>query len=217
MTHAPLEKLVAALLALDQPGTMAAIDAILEAGGAAGAERAVHALAGALEVVGQRFQQEEWFLGELVYAGEIAKQATERLTPRLSAGADRSAGRLLVVGTVAGDLHDLGKDIFLTYARSAGFELIDLGTDVPAERFAEAAAEHRPLAIGVSCLLTVCAGGIPKVIETLAERGLRDRLRVIVGGAALTAEFAAEVGADAFAPDAVTGTRLIQEWSQDQG
>ncbi len=212
MSDALVETLHSSLLELDQPKTVAAARAICSGDGEPSAEQAVQALAAALEIVGQRFQQEDWFLGELVYAGEIAKQAMEILTPHLSALATQSSGTL-VVGTVAGDMHDLGKDIFITYARSAGFEIIDLGVNVSAERFVEATQVHRPLALGISCLLTICAGGIPQVIEALAERRLRDGLRVIVGGAALTAEFAAEAGADAFAPDAVTGTRVIEKWS----
>jgi 5-methyltetrahydrofolate--homocysteine methyltransferase len=119
----------------------------------------------------------------------------------------------IVVGTVAGDLHDLGKNIFRNYATNAGFEVIDLGVDVSAEAFAAAAERHEPLALGMSCLLTISAGGIGAVIEELTRRGIRGKLRVIIGGAALTEEFAREVGADAFASDAVTGTDIIKEWS----
>jgi 5-methyltetrahydrofolate--homocysteine methyltransferase len=118
-----------------------------------------------------------------------------------------------VAGTVTGDLHDLGKNIFASYARSAGFDVVDLGVDVSAEAFAAAVREHEPVALGISCLLTSCAGGISRVIEELASQGLRDALKVVIGGAALTEEFAKEVGADAFAPDAVTGTDIIRGWS----
>jgi 5-methyltetrahydrofolate--homocysteine methyltransferase len=111
-------------------------------------------------------------------------------------------------------MHDLGKNIFITYARSAGFEIVDLGTDVSVERFAEATLEHRPLALGLSCLLTVSAGAVGRVIEELARRGLRESVKIIIGGAALTEEFAREVGADAFAPDAVTGTGIIRGWGR---
>jgi 5-methyltetrahydrofolate--homocysteine methyltransferase len=120
------------------------------------------------------------------------------------------------VGTVTGDLHDLGKNIFVSYARSAGFDIVDLGVDVSAEAFAAAAREHEPVALGVSCLLTSCAGGIPRVIEELAGQGLHDAVKVVIGGAALTEEFAKEIGADAFAPDAVTGTDIIRGWSNER-
>ncbi|MBW1755959.1 MAG: cobalamin-dependent protein, partial [Deltaproteobacteria bacterium] len=173
---------------------------------------AVDAIAEGLQIVGQRFQEGEWFLGELVYSGEIAKDAMERLSPLLQSGGAESKGKV-VIGTVAGDLHDLGKSIFANYATSAGFEIVDLGVSVAVEDFVKAAREHQPIALGMSCLLTVSAGSVGKVIEELSRQGLREALKVIIGGAALTEEFAQEVGADAFAPDAVTGTDTIRAWS----
>jgi 5-methyltetrahydrofolate--homocysteine methyltransferase len=198
-------------LELDKGEAMNAVRAIVE-DGAAAAEEGVDALTDALAEVGRRFQDGEWYLGELVYSGEIAKEAMELLGPQLSARAGAGLG-VVVVGTVQGDLHDLGKNIFINYARSSGFEIEDLGTDVSPEQFAEAVQSHRPVALGLSCLLTVCAGGVGRVIEELASRGLREASKVIVGGAALTEEFAREVGADAFAPDAVTGTEIIRGWA----
>jgi methanogenic corrinoid protein MtbC1 len=117
------------------------------------------------------------------------------------------------VGTVAGDLHDLGKNIFINYAKSAGFIVIDLGIDVPCGTFVDAVREHRPLALGMSCLLTSTDHQIGRVIQALGEASLREEVKVIIGGAALTAGFARQAGADAFAPDAVTGTDIIREWS----
>jgi 5-methyltetrahydrofolate--homocysteine methyltransferase len=205
-------KLKHSMLELDKEATLEAVRVLLD-GGAEGAKAGVDSLGDALAVVGKRFQDGDWFLNELVYAGEIAKEATELLTPHLAAAASEALG-VVVVGSVQGDMHDLGKNIFNTYARSAGFEIVDLGTDVSAERFAEAARKHRPVAVGMSCLLTVCAGGIGRVIEGLGHEGLREGSKVIIGGAALTEEFAREVGADAFAPDAVTGTEIIRAWSE---
>ena len=120
----------------------------------------------------------------------------------------------IVVGTVAGDLHDLGKNIFMNFAKGAGFEVIDLGVDVAKEKFVSAVRDHGPLALGMSCLLTVTTGVIGRVIEELKGQGLRDRIKVIIGGACLTEGFARDVGADAFAPDAVTGTDIIKKWSE---
>ena len=207
-----LEGLESALLELDMDATLAKLDAILAGGGELEAQAAMEALSGALRQVGKRFQEGEWFLADLVYAGEISKAAMERLSPHLATAASQRQGTL-VVGTVAGDLHDLGKDIFVRYASSAGFEVVDLGIDVSTEKFANAVQEHAAAAIGMSCLLTVTAGEIGKVIEELKRRGLRDRVKVIIGGAALTERFAREVGADAFAADAVTGTDIVKQWS----
>lgn len=215
MSNEALRDLKAGLLELDKSRTLEAAQALLASEGGAGAQAGVDALAEGLEIVGRRFQQGDWFLGELVYSGEIAKEAMELLSPHLRAGGSRQRGRV-VAGTVTGDLHDLGKNIFASYARSAGFDVVDLGVDVSAEAFAAAVREHEPVALGVSCLLTSCAGGISRVIEELANQGLRDALKVVIGGAALTEEFAREIGADAFAPDAVTGTDIIRGWSGER-
>ncbi len=206
-----LERLKEGFLELDMDGAVAAAGEIAGTGDPAIVRDAVDAVAGGLEEVGRRFQTGEWFLVELVYAAEIAQEVTALLSPLMEAGTSESAGKV-VVGTVAGDLHDLGKNIFISYARSAGFNVIDLGINVPTERFIEAVREHSPLALGMSCLLTSTDAEIGKVIEELKRQSLRDGVRVIVGGAALTGEFAEKAGADAFAPDAVTGTDIIRGW-----
>ena len=152
-------------------------------------------------------------MAELVYSGEIAKAALELLTPAMTSGAAINRGTI-VVGTVAGDLHDLGKNIFINYSKSAGFDIVDLGVDVPTETFVSAVRDHKPVALGMSCLLTITAPEVGKVIQALESEHLRDVAKVIIGGAALTETFASEVKADAFAPDAVTGTDIIKRWSE---
>jgi methanogenic corrinoid protein MtbC1 len=211
-----VEKLKRSLLDLDRDGTLESVRALIEGDGQKGAEAAVEALSEALRVVGKRFQDGTWFLSDLVYSGEIGKAAMELVSPLLAAGATRKRGTI-VVGTVAGDLHDLGKNIFASYAKSAGFEIVDLGSDVPKDRFVGAVGEHSALALGLSCLLTITAREVGGVIEELKRRGIRDEVKVIIGGAALTEQFASDVGADAFAPDAVTGTDIVKEWSAERG
>ncbi len=206
------EKLKNSLLSLDMDTTVEQVNSVIHGQAPITVQDAVDAVSEALEVVGKRFQDGEWYLTELVYSGEIAKVVMELLAPVMVAGASRQLGTI-VAGTVAGDLHDLGKNIFINYAKSAGFEIIDLGIDVPVEKFLSAVDEHNPLALGMSCLLTITSEEVAKVIEELKKRGIRDRVKVIIGGAALTAQFAAEVGADAFAPDAITGTDIVKEWS----
>jgi dimethylamine corrinoid protein len=202
-----------ALLNLDMDAAVTQAKSVIKGGSDVSLEDAVRALTCGLETVGKRFQDGEWFVGELVYAGEIAKATMEMLTPRLAAGATRRLGTI-VVGTVAGDLHDLGKSIFISYASAAGFDIVDLGVDVSAQKFIDAARKRQPLAVGISCLLTVTAGEVGHVIEALKQAGLRDSVKVIIGGAAMTQRFADEVGADAFAPDAVTGTEILKRWSE---
>jgi len=206
-------KLRGSLLALDMDATIGQASAVIRSNGAIPVQQAVEAISGALEIVGKRFQSGEWFLAELVYSGEIAKAAMELLSPLMAAGASAHRGTL-VVGTVAGDLHDLGKNIFINYSKAVGFEVIDLGVNIPTEKFVSAVAANRPLALGLSCLLTVTADEVRKVIEALQTEGIRHHVKVIIGGAALTEAFAREVKADAFAPDAITGTDIVKRWSQ---
>lgn len=212
MSSGVLERLKSSLLELDMETAVEAANSKVEGDDSEAVKDAVGAVADALQIVGKRFQSGEWFLAELVYAGEIAKTVMSLLSPLLEAGAMESVGKV-VVGTVAGDLHDLGKNIFISYARGTGFKMIDLGVDVPTHKFVDAVREHKPLALGMSCLLTSTDMEIGKVIEGLKRQNLRDKVKVIIGGAALTEHFARDVGADAFAPDAVTGTDIIKKWS----
>ena len=206
------EHLKSGLLELDMETAVDATKSIADTGDTQAVKDAVDTVTNALQTVGKRFQDGEWFLAELVYAGEISKEIMNILSPLMEAGALGSAGTI-VVGTVAGDLHDLGKNIFMNYAKSAGFNMIDLGIDVPTQQFADAVKEHHPLALGMSCLLTSTDMEIGKVVEELKRQDLRDRVKVIIGGAALTEQFAKDAGVDAFAPDAVTGTDIVKKWS----
>ena len=206
-----LERLKNSLLELDMDTAVGAANLIIEGDNSEAVKDAIDAVTDALRIVGKRFQGGEWFLAELVYAGEITKDVMNLLSPLMEAGATESIGTV-VVGTVAGDLHDLGKNIFINYAKSAGFNMIDLGIDIPTQKFIDAVKEHSPLALGMSCLLTATDMEIGRVIEELKKQNLRDKVKVIIGGAALTEGFAKRVGADAFAPDAVTGTDIIKEW-----
>lgn len=211
MSSNVLERLKNGLLELDIDTAVEAANSIIERDDSEAIKDAVDAVTDALQIVGKRFQDGEWFLIELVYAGEIANEVTNLLSPLMEAGVMRAAGTV-AVGTVAGDLHDLGKNIFINYAKSAGFNVIDLGIDVPTQKFIDAVKEHSPLALGMSCLLTSMDREIGRVIEELKKQSLRDKVKVIIGGAALTERFAENVGADAFAPDAVTGVDIIKGW-----
>ncbi len=209
------QRLQDSLLALDMPTTLSQVETVVEGNSEISASQAADAITGALQIVGKRFQEGEWFLAELVYSGEIAKAALELLSPAMTLDTGLDRGKI-VVGTVAGDLHDLGKNIFINYSRSAGFDIVDLGVDVSTEGFVSAVRDHKPLALGMSCLLTITAPEIEKVIQSLENAQIRDVSKIIIGGAALTESFATEVNADAFAPDAVTGTDIIRRWSDER-
>ncbi|MHA1277219.1 MAG: cobalamin B12-binding domain-containing protein [Candidatus Helarchaeota archaeon] len=165
----------------------------------------------AMEVVGQKFQEEEYYLTELVMAGEIVKTILAIVEPLLQS--EESAPKItIVIGTVQGDLHDLGKNIFATFANSAGFKVVDLGNNVPAQTFIDTVKRENAKVLGLSCLLTATDKELNKVIDLLKKEGIREKVMVIIGGAAVTEELVKEVGGDAFAPDAITGLQQIKEW-----
>ena len=200
------------LLALDMDAALKAAGEVVKSQNKSAVKEAVDDVTQALQVVGKRFQNGEWFLSELVYAGEISKEIMNLLSPLMQSEPSQSYGTILI-GTVAGDLHDLGKNIFINYARSAGFKVVDLGVDVPTGKFVSAVREHKPIALGMSCLLTSTEPELGKVIQELKKQGLRDRLKIVIGGAALSQRVADDIAADAFAPDAITGLDIIKGWS----
>ena len=144
-------------------------------------------------------------------AGEVMKEGMKVLEPYLRGSEIRKIGKV-VIGTVRGDLHDIGKNIVATLLSAAGFEVIDLGVDVPPEKFVEAVKEHNPDIIGMSALLTTTMIEMENVIKALKEAGLRNRVKIIIGGAPITREFAEKIGADAAARDAVEGVNICKSW-----
>lgn len=198
------------LLDLDMDGTVQFAHSIVD-GCDIDVKEAIAVVSGALGTVGKRFQSGEWYLAELVYAGEIAGEVLKILSPLMTGEAADRIGTV-VVGTVAGDLHDLGKNIFINHARSVGFNVIDLGIDVPTAKFIAAIKEHKPEVLGMSCIMTTMTKSLEKVIRETENQNLRDKVKIIIGGAAMTDKYAKEVGVDAFAPDAVTGTDIVKGW-----
>jgi methylmalonyl-CoA mutase cobalamin-binding domain/chain len=174
----------------------------------------VDAMRKGMEEVGKRYERGEYFLPELIAAGEIAKEGMEVLQPHLEQGERRSVKAKLVIGTVQGDIHDIGKNIFAMLARAAGFEVVDLGVDVPPERFLEAVKKEGAQVLGLSCLITPALPAMRKTVELLEKEGLRGRVKVILGGAPLTEELGRKLGADAAVNDAVKGVEILKSWFQ---
>ena len=174
-------------------------------------KKVINVITRALEVVGKKFQDGEYYLTELVMAGEITKSILAILSPFMKTE-EKGPKIAIVIGTVAGDLHDLGKNIFVTFANSAGFKVVDLGCDVSAEKFIETVKRENARVLGLSCLLTATDKELEKVIQALKKEKLRDKVMVIIGGAAVTEELVRQIGGDAFAPDAITGLNQIKEW-----
>jgi 5-methyltetrahydrofolate--homocysteine methyltransferase len=166
------------------------------------------AMTAAMQAVGGRFQRNEIYVPEMLVAARAMKEATGVLEPVL-VGAGIRPEVTAILGTVKGDLHDIGKNLVGMMWRGANMEVVDLGTNVPAVRFAAAAAEHKARIVGVSALLTTTMVGMRDVVDAIRAANLGD-VKVIVGGAPITADFAREIGADAYARDAGTAVEVAQ-------
>lgn len=156
-----------------------------------------------LEVVGNAFQRGDIFLPELVMAGEAALAGSLILEKELErTGTQTQSRRVMLIGTVAGDIHSIGKSLVATLFKAAGFSVIDLGISVPAERFVDSVKEHKPDILGLSALLSTTMREQKVVINALEKAGLRSQVKVMVGGGAVTQDWADEIGADAYGADA---------------
>lgn len=164
-----------------------------------------------LNEVGRKYEAGEYFLSELLFGASMMEDAMKILAPRLKAEKLERKGQI-VLGTVRGDIHDIGKNIFKMFAEGTGFEVYDLGVDVNPENFVRIVMEKKPDVLGLSALLTTTTPEMNIVIEELEKAGIRDRVRVLLGGNAVTAEFGKEIGADAVALDAVQGVGFCREW-----
>lgn len=177
-----------------------------------------HGFVPGLDFVGRQFEEGEMFLPDLVLAGEAMKAATSALEPEIQrTGATRESLGKIVLGTVKGDIHEIGKTLVGTMLTANGFEVFDLGVDVPFETFALKAKEVRADIIGVSALLTTTMTGQKNVVEALEHHGLRPRVKVIVGGAPVTQSWADEIGADGFAKDALASVALARKLLKKPG
>lgn len=167
------------------------------------------ALIAAMAQVGCFYEQGEFYVPEMLVAARAMKSGLELLRPRLAAANIQAVGKV-VLGTVQGDMHDIGKNLVGIMLEGAGFHVIDLGIDVPPQRFVDAVREHQPRFIGLSALLTTTMVKMQDPIIALQKAGLRDRVKIVVGGAPVTADYAAQIGADGYAPDASSAARLLR-------
>jgi len=167
------------------------------------------ALTPAMDIVGEEYEKGDRYVPEMLISAEAMKGAVTVLKPLLVEAGVKARGKV-VIGTVEGDLHDIGKDLVAMMLEGAGFEVVNLGAEVTAEQFVEAAQEHEPDILGMSALLTTTMVNMPKVIDALREAGLRDQIKVLIGGAPVTKEYADKIGADGYAPDAASATKLAK-------
>jgi 5-methyltetrahydrofolate--homocysteine methyltransferase len=163
----------------------------------------------AMDEVGRLFEAQEYFIPELLLAGRAMKAALEPLRPLLAASGAQPTGRV-VIGTVKGDLHDIGKNLVASMLEGAGFEVFDLGIDVPAEKFVEAVRTRNPDIVALSALLSVTMPEMKKTIDALNLAGIRGQVKILVGGAPVTRDYAESVGADGYGDNASSAVTLAR-------
>jgi len=166
----------------------------------------------AVAIVGQRYQDGEYFIPELVYSGEMLKAIVEMVKPKLAKGAEVERLGKVIIGTVAGDIHDIGKDIVTFILDVNGFEVYDLGVDIPAEEFVDRIKEVKPEVVGLSGFLTVSFDSMKETIQSIKDAGLRDKVKIMIGGGTLDDTVREYVGADAFGRFAGDAVSLAKEW-----
>ncbi len=166
----------------------------------------------ALEIVGERFSSGTYFIPDLVYSGEILKVITDMVKPKLTKEVEVKRLGKVVIGTVAGDIHDIGKDIVVFMLDVNGFEVYDLGVDVPAQKFIEKIKESGASIVGLSGFLTLAYDSMKQTIQAIKDAGLRDRVKVMIGGGQITEEIRKYAGADAYGKDAMAGVSLAKKW-----
>jgi 5-methyltetrahydrofolate--homocysteine methyltransferase len=166
----------------------------------------------AVEIVGKRFSDCEYFIPDLVYSGEILKAVTDLVKPKITKAAEVKRIGKVVVGTVAGDIHDIGKDIVVFMLDVNGFEVTDLGIDVPAQKFVDAIKNTGCKVVGLSGFLTLAFQSMKDTVEAIKKAGLRDKVKIMIGGGQIDEQVRTFAGADAYGKDAMEGVKLAKGW-----
>lgn len=170
---------------------------------------------GAMKIIGEKFSNKEYFLPELIMSGEILRDIFEFLGPKLKESqiTEEKKGRVLL-GTVAGDIHDIGKDVVKFMLDANGFEVLDLGVDVPAEKFVESIKEFKPQVVALSGFLTLAFDSMKEIIKKFEEAGLRDSVKIMIGGGTVDKNIVEYVSADAYGESAVEAVDLASKWTE---
>ncbi|MEL7563288.1 MAG: cobalamin-dependent protein [Dehalobacterium sp.] len=207
-----LQKLTQSLGDLNEDTVLALLEEFVAANPTeAEAQAVVGACQQGMAIIGDLFEKGEYFVGDLIFAGGLLTSALAIVKPVLGQGNSVKRGSL-VLATVEGDLHDIGKNIFKGMAEAAGYEVHDLGIDVAPDAIVEKVKEVKPDIVGMSGVLTLALDSMKKTMNALDEAGLRDSVKVIIGGNPVTAEACKNIGADAFTTNAAEGVKLCQEW-----
>jgi 5-methyltetrahydrofolate--homocysteine methyltransferase len=201
--------LIKAISECNQEETIILVSSYAEKG--AKVKDLLDAMTDGLKELGEKFSRGEAFIPELVFGCEIFNEAMKKLKPFMSQGTDaqRESKGKVVMATVKGDLHDIGKNLVATFLTVGGYQVVDLGTDVPNEKLIEVIQKEKPDVVGLSALLTTTMLSQRQFMALLKEKGLRDKVKVIVGGAPVSQTWASEIGADAYGADAVDGKKKI--------
>jgi len=165
-----------------------------------------------MEIVGKRFASGEYFIPDLIYSGEILRQVSDLVKPRLTGSTQQKKLGKFLLATVAGDIHDIGKDIVAFMMDISGFEVIDMGIDVPKDKIVAKIKETRPQIVGLSGFLTLAFDSMKETIDAIKAAGLRDSVKIVIGGGQIDEEVRKYTGADAYRPDAVACVALSKEW-----
>lgn len=166
----------------------------------------------AMEIVGQRFEKGVYFLPHLMMAGEMLKQISAMIKPLVQEQKNAAKGGKVLIGSVEGDIHDIGKNIVIFLLEANGFDVRDIGISQKPVKFVEAIQNFQPQVVGMSGLLTLAFDSMKKTVQAIEEAGLRKKVRIMIGGGVVTEKIKDYTGADAYAPDAMAGVRLCKQW-----
>jgi len=167
----------------------------------------------AMDIIGQRFEEETYFLPELILAGVMLGEITEMVKPQLTKAPEVEHEGKVLIGTVEGDIHDIGKDIVVFMLDVNGFDVLDLGVDVPAQKFVEAIKDFQPQVVGLSGFLTLAYDSMKDTVEAMKKAGVRDKVKVMIGGGQISDDIREYTGADAYGKDAMAGVSLARTWT----
>ena len=204
------EKLVEAMVGMKEKEALEITKQMIEAG--EDPVNILNACKDAMNEVGARFEKGEFFLPELVMAGEMLNQISEIVKPKLTGAVETERLGKVIIGTVEGDIHDIGKDLVVFMLDVNGFEVLDLGIDVPVQKFVDAIKDFQPAVVGLSGFLTLAFDSMKETVEAIAEAGLRDKVKIMIGGGQIDEQVMDYTGADAFGQDAMEAVKLANQW-----
>lgn len=205
-----LEKMVDAMCNMREEETIALAKELVDA--EENPQDILNSCKDAMDVVGKRFEKGEYFLPELILAGEMLKQISEIIKPKLTVNVEKEHLGKVIIGTVEGDIHDIGKDIVVFMLEVNGFDVVDLGIDVPARKFVEAIENSQAAVVGLSGFLTLAFHSMKSTVEAISSAGFRDKVKIMIGGGQIDEDVRNYTGADAYGLGAMDAVRLCQEW-----